>query len=157
MSGMIEMLTEGLTSIRTEELVRFCTEKIGEDEVVIGEITSDEMRRFCVFIMKYVKNILQEMQERDERAKEEGDVKHNPETCPRCLLAIELETEMELCEAFKDLLWSMIRKSLTPSDKLRAKEGGSIGIREGWKLVIIPEEKDELADIFAGITFLEIK
>ncbi len=153
MSGMIEMLTEGLTSIRAEELVRFCTEKIGEDEVAIGEITSDEMRRFCVFIVKYRENMLQEMRKRIEETKEmEEDVEHNPETCPHCLLAVELETEMRLCEAFKNLLWSMIRKGLTPNVRLKEEGGRGIGIREGWKLVILPKEKDKLlSDLLASI------
>lgn len=161
MSNLLQFLADGLAAVKAEEIVGV-PNKIGKGEIEIGEVNG-ELQRYFTFLNKYRNDQEAKMLEAVEavlKLEGNGGKDHDPETCPGCRLRMELDADKVLTSALDDLFWAYLRSGLSTSNKIKIdRAGGKIGIRDGWKIVIVPNDNANTTDFISRlrITFMKLR
>jgi len=154
MNRLIQRLVDGIAGIKDEEIVSPKYE-VEDGEVVLGELNDPELRRFHIFLGK----VSLDFKERAKTVKgskevEEGaGLAHNSNKCPRCLANSELLPEKNYQGAISSLFWAAIQDSLSSGDKIKVLNSRGIGLRKGWKIVLLPEN-GTLSELLGIISIL---
>jgi len=135
MNKTLKRLFDGIAAIKPENIEE-PKDKLGEGEVVIGQITDRELKKFFIF-KNHVADSLRDMVKKHNKMKSD-EIGHNPLTCPKCQDEARLKSEHDFYEAVKDLFWTAVKDTLSSRNKVRLSGGSGIGLRSGWQIVITP-------------------
>jgi len=138
---LFKWLREGVASV-AEADIKSPENEIEEGDVVIGEVTDLELRKFHVFRGRFLKESRQKLAEDCEQLIEQVmrlDLsKHDGDNCPHCRAMVGLELEGEIGKVVDDLFWAAIKSSLSEDGLFKLSKGGGIGLYKDWKIAVTP-------------------
>ena len=143
----LQRINEGIAAVKIEGIVRPYP-KLGLRDVVVGQITNDELKKFFAF-KNFVASALEEMVKAHSEIKGDEKIKHNSLTCPKCLSKAKLDVEHDFYQVVNDLFWTEVKETLSPENKVKMSKSASIGLYEGWKIAVSPSP--DLAELLRDI------
>ena len=160
--NLLRWASEGVQNFQSEQVNwdEIVDAPIGEGEIVIGEVTDPDVQKLYGFLAKHgdemaerLKGIHERMlttviqddlDHQDDDPNEDASLRH-ARHCVSCRAQAEMQTEEARHQLLHDLFWGSISTSLTIEDRVRANKGNGLGLRQGWKIVIMKESVEDEA------------
>jgi len=146
MNGLLGRLIDGMAAVKDEALVGIA-DKIGPGEVFICELLDLEVRR----LVAYHGALVNEVNAKIEVSNAERPHAHGPDqgkNCSICMAVKKLAVETEQANAIGGLIWPSIKATLSEEDLIKVIQApGGTGLREGWKIVALPERPNPLESL----------
>ena len=148
MTKILRRLCDGISAIKPED-INGPNDKVGSNEVIVGQITDIELQKFYAFKNNTIDSYNKMAGEHNEMV--DCSTTGDSLTCPKCQNLGRTMVECDFANAVDDLFWADVEATLSPENKVKFSHGGGIGLREGWKIVVMPKKYT-----FAGITVVSI-
>ncbi len=150
MTSLLKRMIEGMEAIPKTKLVG-SDNKVGTDEKVIGEVTDTNIRRLFHFSRILKSDIAKKLEEYKNNI-EIPTEPHDPSKCLKCQELMSLLDEKTFFDIVDKLFWAEVEKTFSPEQKVKQTESGGTGLRDGWKIVTLPNPKS--SPIFGSVIVL---
>lgn len=145
----------------SEDDIKAPEREVGKREVVIGTLESIEVKKIHVLRHCVSHELIDLVKvatiKAIQHAVEHSSVEHDPETCEGCAVVRDVSILKEKADLVDNLFWACLKSEL-PKDalyRLLQDMDAGIGVRKGWKIVLIPQE-DPLGIALPGVGFLMV-
>lgn len=125
---------------------------VAKDEEVIGQITDLELKKLFTLRSILINSYKKDNDLLVEEAGKLGRSHKHDDNCPICSKVEALQLKNKLMEVLGEIFWHCVHLSLDTKNlkKALSSSTGAVGVRAGWKIVLMPKEESNIRVIGVG-------